>query len=375
MMPTKLWKAMGLAVLFLVIIAPRARAQLPERGWEFQLEPMWMGMGGWNERVGDIVNASFTTIVGPPRVETDIRDRRPINTDLDAVFALRGSVTYKQQQWGVGAAGWFFGTDDSVSGTVITPVATADTFFANFVSFWGEPRGPLRNDLEPSGIAPEEFRVDQELDTFTGELFGLRTLAEKSTSRIDAIVGVKVAHLETTQDQSLNARAFVFDEFEPGLHFNNFTSLSSTAEAEFLGVGPMVGFSGQATWRQLSFRAFVTQSLLIGDADLKGTFTDIDDISSTPPFTPELLIRSDLPFSKSETAFIPVTEFQLTATWQITSMWAFGATGFAAIWYDAPVAPTFSFPTVNTVAFPGQWTVEERTLGFVGVGLKFEARF
>ncbi len=141
----------------------------------------------------------------------------------------------------------------------------------------------------------------------------------------------------------------------------------------------MVGFSGRATWRQLAFRAFVTQSLLIGDADLEGLFTDIDDISSTPdpagPFTPFLLIRSDLPFSTSERAFIPVTEFQLAAKWHITRILAVGATGFAAIWFDAPVAPTFSFPTVNTVAFPGQWTVEERTLGFVGVGLKFEARF
>ncbi|TDI15375.1 MAG: hypothetical protein E2P05_07065, partial [Acidobacteria bacterium] len=43
-------------------------AQLPESGWEFQLEPMWMDVGGWNEHVGDIVNASFTTIVGPPGV-------------------------------------------------------------------------------------------------------------------------------------------------------------------------------------------------------------------------------------------------------------------------------------------------------------------
>ena len=119
--------------------------------------------------------------------------------------------------------------------------------------------------------------------------------------------------------------------------------------------------------------------LLIGDADLKGTFTDVDDISSTPdpagPFAPFLLISSDLPFSKSETAFIPVTKFQLAAKWHITSMWAVGATGFAAVWFDAPVAPTFSFPTVNTVEFPGQWTVEERTLGFVGGGLKLEARF
>ena len=183
-------------------------------------------------------------------MESDVRDRRPINLDLDARFAFRGSVTYEYQQWGVGAAGWFFETDDAVSGTVTTPVATADTFFQNFVSFWREPRGAVTNELDPSGIAPEEFRADQELETFTVELFGFRTLAENSSSRIDAIVGVKVGQLETTQNQSRNLRTFVFDDFGPGLHFNNFISLSSTAEAEFLGVGPMVGFSGRATWRQ-----------------------------------------------------------------------------------------------------------------------------
>ena len=170
----------------------------------------------------------------------------------------------------------------------------------------------------------------------------------------------------------------MFDGFGPGLHFNNFISLSSSAEAKFLGVGLMVGFSGRATWRQLAFHTFVTQSLLIGDADLEGLFTDVDDISSTPepagPFTPVLLISSDLPFSTSEKAFIPVTEFQLVAKWHITEILAVGATGFATIWFDAPVASTFSFPTVSTVPFPGQWTEEKRTLGFVGVGLKLEAR-
>ncbi len=378
-MVTKLRKAIGLVVLFLAIMTPPVWGQRPVRGWEFQLEPMWMDVGGHNEHVGDIVNASFTTVVGPPRVESDVRDRRPINLDLDARFAFRGSVTYEYQQWGVGAAGWFFETDDAVSGTVTTPVATADTFFQNFVSFWREPRGAVTNELDPSGIAPEEFRADQELETFTVELFGFRTLAENSSSRIDAIVGVKVGRLETTQNQSRNLRAFLFDELGPGLHFNNFISLSSTAEAEFLGVGPMVGFSGRATWGRLGFRAFVTQSLLIGDADLEGLFTDIDDISSTPdpagPFTPLLLIQSDLPFSSRERVFVPVTEFQLTTEWHITRILAVGATGFAAIWFDAPVAPTFSFPTVSTVSFPGQWTIEKRTLGFLGVGLKLEARF
>jgi len=79
--------------------------------------------------------------------------------------------------------------------------------------------------------------------------------------------------------------------------------------------------------------------------------------------------------SSRERVFVPVTEFQLATEWHITRILAFGATGFAAIWFDAPVAPTFSFPTVNTVSFPGQWTVEKRTLGFVGGGLKLEARF
>ncbi len=55
-MATKLWKPMGLAVLFLAVITPPAWGQRPVRGWEFQLEPMWMDVGGWNEHVGDIVN-------------------------------------------------------------------------------------------------------------------------------------------------------------------------------------------------------------------------------------------------------------------------------------------------------------------------------
>ena len=321
-MASEPWKAMGMAVLFLAIIAPRAWGQFPEKGWEFQLEPMRMAGGGWDEHVGDIVKQTVTTTA---TVVRDLRDREPINLDLDPGFALRGSAAYRQQQWGAGVAAWFFDTDDSVSGRVTThqptTTATSTRRVENFVSLWKEPRGTLLNELEPSGQSPFDFRVEEALNTITLDFFAFRTLAETRSSRIDLIAGVKVGRLDTEQDQGVDVRAFIFDDFGLGSHFNNFVSLSSTAEAKFLGAGPMVGFSGQARWRQLGFRAFVTHSLLIRDADLNGTFTDIDDISSTPdpagPFTPVLMIRSDLPFSKSETAFIPVTEFQLAAKWHI----------------------------------------------------------
>ena len=99
----KMFHKIGWVVLFLAIITPGVWGQGSVGAWEFQLEPMWMDVGGHNEHVGNIVNASFTTIVGPPRVESDIRDRSPINLDLDAGFAFRGSVTYEYQQWGIGA--------------------------------------------------------------------------------------------------------------------------------------------------------------------------------------------------------------------------------------------------------------------------------
>ena len=67
-----------------------------------------MDVDGRNEHVGDIVNASFTTIVGPPRVESDIRDRRPINLALDAGFAFRGSVTYNGSNGGLAVPDGFW---------------------------------------------------------------------------------------------------------------------------------------------------------------------------------------------------------------------------------------------------------------------------
>jgi len=134
----------------------------------------------------------------------------------------------------------------------------------------------------------------------------------------------------------------------------------------------MVGLRGEAKWRRLGLQAFLTQAVLIGNADQEGLFTDTDDISSTPspdgPFTPFEFIRSDIAFAKSETVFIPVTEFQLKVKVDITKHVAIGVNGFAAIWWNAPVTPTFTITVVN-------WKLEERTLRFLGASLDLQIRF
>jgi len=97
-------------------------------------------------------------------------------------------------------------------------------------------------------------------------------------------------------------------------------------------------------------------------------------------FTPVLFIRSDIPFSKEEWVFIPVTEAQIKVKYEITENIAIGLAGFASIWYDAPAPPTFTISHV--AAFTGEggpglgpglnWELEERTLVFMGVGLDIE---
>ncbi len=252
-----------------------------------------------------------------------------------------------------------------------------------------DPRGQVRNELEPSGFAPNDFVAQATLRTFSADFFNLYALVDNSRSRLEVVFGGKVAGLKTARNQALTARAFIFDDFGPGSNFDNRISLSSSSSAELLGGGPLLGLCALGQRGGMGIRACLSQSLVIGSANHQGVFTDVDDVSSTPtpdgPFTPFELTRSDVPFGTKITEFIPVTEAQLQLTFDIAPHFSIGVGGFVAVWWDAPVAPTWAMPNVNMlvpvrtglteVPFPGNWQLEERTLRFAGLCANLVLRF
>jgi hypothetical protein len=266
----------------------------------------------------------------------------------------------------------------------VAPSAITSEF--NSVLMWNELVSPTRNDLEGSGLSPLDYQVSGRLRTFTLDGFALASLVNNDTIRLELILGGKVARVRSGQDQDLKLRAFILNAFRPQ-HLNNAIELSSTADADFTGIGPMIGWAGRATWRRLRFDASVTESAIYASSKQTGLFSDVDDIkiaqSPTGPFAtcPTALaalgcfsVRSDWNFEKSTKAVIPVTDLQLQFLVDVARNVAVGASSFTSIWTNVPAPPAFTM--THAEAGPGlDWDFGTRSLRFGSAGVIVNFRF
>jgi hypothetical protein len=175
----------------------------------------------------------------------------PINLNMKNKLTLRTELTYKKNQWGFGISGWWFNTDDLLSGRVTTPQSvetlTGYISYTNGVRMWDHTIFPVWNDLEPSGLSPVDYWAGNDLSVWTIDLFGLKTLAEKKNSHIDMTFGLKLESLDNDRKEGQKQRAFVYNRFGAGFHFDNHITLDSKSKADYgLMAGPGIGFQGKA---------------------------------------------------------------------------------------------------------------------------------
>jgi hypothetical protein len=385
-MSNKKWHGasfVGVATFWL--LAGPAAAQTAG-SWEFQFELLRMDVKGADTHTGDIVRLTENQTLNPPQI-SDRVTHTPIDLDMNATNTIRAELKHRGQTWGAGASGWYRRTDDSKSGHLasapasVTPSAITSEF--NSVLMWDELVSPTRNDLEASGLSPLDYQVSGRLRTFTLDGFALASLVHNDTIRLELILGGKVARVRSGQDQDLKLRAFILNAFRPQ-HLNNAIELSSTADANFTGIGPLIGWAGRATWR---FDASVTESAIYASSKQTGLFADVDDIkvaqSPTGPFAtcPTALaplgcfsVRSDWNFEKSTKAVIPVTDLQLLFLVDVARNVAVGASSFTSIWTNVPAPPAFTM--THAEAGPGlDWDFGSRSLRFGSAGVIVNFRF
>jgi len=376
----------GAATLWL--LAGPAAAQT-NGSWEFQFELLRMDVKGADAHTGDVVRLTEIQTLNPPQI-SDRVTHTPIDLDMEAKNTIRAELKHRGQTWGAGVSGWFLRTDDSESGHVSSApnsvTATSLTSEFNSVLMWNELVSPTRNDLQASGLSPLDFQVSGRLRTFTLDGFALASVVSNDTIRLELILGGKVARVRSSQDQDLKLKAFILNAFRPQ-HLNNDIELSSAAEANFTGIGPMVGWAGRATWRRLRFDASVTESAIYASSKQTGLFSDVDDIrvaqSPTGPFAtcpPALAalgcfsVRSDWNFEKSTKAVIPVTDLHLKFLVDVTQHVAVGASSFTSIWTNVPAPPAFTMTHAD--AGPGlDWDFGSRSLRFGSAGVVVNFRF
>ena len=351
--------------------------------WEFQFELMRMDVKGADTNTGHVVRLTEVQTLNPPQV-SDRVTHTPIDLNMDGTNTIRGGLTHRGPAWGFGVNTWYLRTDDSESGRVSSAAdsvsSSSITSEFNSVLMWDELVSPVRNDLQASRLSPLDFQVSGRLRTFALDGFALTSLVNNDTIRFELIMGGKVARVRSAQDQDLKLRAFILNAFRP-LHLNNNIELSSTADANFSGVGPMAGWSARARWGRLRFDASVTESILYASSTQTGVFSDVDDLmaaqSPTGPFLtcPAALatlgcfgVRSDWNFEKSTKAFVPVTDLQLKVLVDVAQHIAVGGSSFTSIWNNVPAPPAFT--QTHSDAGPGlNWDFGTRSLRFGSIGL------
>jgi hypothetical protein len=349
-----------LTVTILLWSANAARSQQdgpdPRSGWETGLQLLWLGVGGYDARHGDIVNDSMA--VGTGSNFTNGQQRVPIQSPLDSRLTVRGELEYRQGAWGAGIGGWWLDTSSGTQGHVESPPPSGNSFFTSFVLMFEDGRGPVTNQNEPSGNSPYNYFASDRLRTWTIDLYGLYNLAAGGRSWIDLAFGAKLGQLDSRQVSGQTQHAFLFfDQVLLTPPFDNQISLTSTASSNFFGAGPLLGLRGGAQWDRLGLRWSATQSVLVGSACLHGLFTDIDNVGSSPVI-PDLgylgpgVIRSDITYASSKTAFIPVSEAQLKLCYNLTPNLGIGIGGFASIWWNTPIAPIWVRFDVSRSAAP-----------------------
>jgi hypothetical protein len=379
----------GFGLMLSIMLVVGASVCYAEEGeFSIQLEPMYMDVKGNDLHVGDVFRYREEFSVDPFGNFTEHYGTSydPINLDMGAGFTLRTEIAYRKNQWGIAASGWWFNSDDSVSGRVTTPpevdTATGYIYYENGVRMWDHTLWPLYNELEDSFSSPVDFWAEGDLHIWTGEIFGTRTLAEKKDSYIDLAFGVKVGRLDIDREEGQMQRGY--DEAYYGeayyIIFDNLATLTSKSKADYnVMAGPMIGFQGKGKYKRIGVEGFINQSLLLGNVDQTGSFTDIDHELWIDGSTGEVIYHDvytgRYPFSKEETFAIPVTELKLKFLVDITKNIALGAGGFASIWWDAPVAPTWSVPGDWTGGEGTGWRLQESTLIFYGAMASVNVRF
>ena len=358
-------------------------------GWEAQFELLRMDVKGADEHIGEVVRISETQTTSPPQLSDHVT-HTPIDLNMAAKNTVRAGVTYRGAKWGGGVSGWYLRTDDALSGHVssppdtVTPSSIASEF--NTVLMFNEMLTPIQNDIEASRISPVDYRASGRVKTFTLDGFALATLAGGDGTRLELVIGGKIARGRRAQDQGVSLTSFLLNAFRP-LHLNNNISLSSAADAKIDGAGPTVGWAARTSWRRLRFDASVTESVLYATSTQSGTFTDIDDIklaqTPTGPFItcPLALasfgcfaVRSDWNVDKSTKTVIPITDLQLKVLFDVTTRIAVGGSSFTSIWNNVAAPPAFTMTHAD--AGPGlEWDFGQRSLRFSSFGLIVNARF
>lgn len=312
----------------------------PINGWSLQVDPMYMEVFGNDIHAVDITGTTF----GPPEQSST----EGVDLEMDGDFAIRGEIRYMANQWGFGANGFWFNPDGDID-----RVVTLGAFDEVDLTF---PQDLLGGATLPLDGDQAVLRGDNDLEVWSADFYGIRTLAEKPASNIHMLAGLKIGGLET----DFRGRGELGTTAAGVFTVTDRATSDAWSDTNTL-VGPLIGVAADATYGRHRVKGLLQQSMLFGDVDLSHRL--VTDFGADG-VTDEVAI-----FRKTEDVGIPVTELQVKYLYDVTPDVSLGFGGFGSVWWDAPVAPG----TDLSASIFGQ--AHEETLVFLGAMGSIEARW
>ncbi len=323
-----------IAVRAVLVITVTLAAGIPsyagEGAWTLEFEPMYMSVYGHDPHV-----LTIHEIDSDPAFTLD--NKTAVSLDTQSGPANRSRYQYTRGSWTWGFDFFWF------TNPLSTPnrSAAADTGTIDEVVF--EVADRIFPSTDPSEVLFYQVLEDNDLEVWTGDLYGTKVLTEKSRSSVRLQLGLRVGDFDN------DYRAVVGIEDVVG------SRLDASSNYERM-MGPLVGLAGYVHWEKNQIEGYLGQSVIFGNAELTSMSRNF-----TGPYSENASFFSQEVFRKTQDVAIPITEFRVKWTFKVTKKISLGLGANTMAWWDVSVPPG-----INPIE-GGDEVLHENTIIFFGL--------
>jgi len=313
-------------------------ARAAEQDWFLRFEPIFLEAHGHDPHVLNVHEIDL----GPPRVD----DTTAVSLDTDSRIAYRVGLERGGEEWAWGVDLFGFFTSQAAP----RRTAAAGTGAVDEIVF--EVADQQFTSTGSSEVLFYETLEDSDLELWTLDLYGTKTLARKSESgsSIRLQFGLRFADFDNDHFQVV------------GIEDVSGSFLGSSANYDRM-MGPLIGLVGDLRSGKNGIRGYFGQSVTLGSAVLTSSSQQFTGSVSASTFV------ADDTFREQQDVAIPITELRLEWTYQLSGRVACGVGVNTATWHDVPVPPG------HVPIEGGDEVFEESTIVLFGVLAKLELRF
>jgi hypothetical protein len=314
-----------------VALAIGGASHAAEGKWTLQFEPMFVEAYGHDQHVLTIHEIDFDST-------PQLNSKTATTLDTDSTLAYRAEFQYAGKEWVWGLD--FFWFDSSQGAADQTAAADGPSGTIDEVVF--KVAGQDFTSSDPSEVLYYSVLGDTDLNAWTVDLYGMRTLADKPESDVRLQFGLRLSDFDNDYRAVAGVQDVVGTRFEASSNYDRM-------------MGPLVGLAGGIHRGKNYIEGYIGQSVLIGTAALSSRTTEFIGPFSSPSVVAQETFETD------QDVAIPVTEFRVKWTYEISNSVSLGAGANTSAWWDVSVPPGV------IPAEEGNEVLHENTIVFYGV--------